>query len=597
MVKCKICEKEFKDNRALSYHVKSHKLTSREYYDKYIGESNKCNVCGKETRFISITSGYCDHCSYECTRKSDVTKKKRRDTCNKKFGSDYFFSSTKGKIKVKEGNLKKYGVKNPAQSEEIKAKIQATNLERYGESCVLKNEDVKKKIKITCLKKYGVTHHLKDPNILKKQIETVRKKFGVCNIAKNKDIRNQIIKTCIEKYGNPSVFGSNYFKEIVIEKFLNNFGVINPMKSLEIRKLHSKIQKRNMFKKIKSGQRTNYKYVPLFSYDEFKGVHHKHKYLWFCLNCSTKFNDHIDDGHIPRCPICVPINKGFSKMEKEISEFIQSLNIDLIENDRHIIPPKELDIYIPSHNLAIEFDGLYWHSEITGRKNQLYHLEKTEQCEEKGIQLLHIFEDEWINKPLIVKSMIKNKLGKSTQRMYGRKCEIVQIPFRDARYFFNQNHIQGCGTPSKLCFGLMYDMNLVAVASFSKPRYNKKYDYELVRYATKRNTSVIGGFSKLLSYFVKNFSPKNILSYADRRYSTGGVYDKCGFTQLKTSKPNYFYIEKDLTRSSRVKYQKHKLSQILDIFDPILTEWQNMQLNDYDRIWDCGNLVFLYECE
>jgi very-short-patch-repair endonuclease len=596
MFKCKICNQDLKNLKSLSAHIKKHKISSEEYYLKYIGEKGICSVCGKNTKFISIKKGYCKHCSYKCSKNSSHTLKKRQETCLKKYGNKNFFGSEIGKNKVSTSILKKYNVTNVMKNEEIKEKKKQTCLERYGYETPLQSEEIKNKIKNTMIEKYGVEYPTQNIKILKNIKNKHYKIYGVEYPTQRYIIKEKIKKTCLERYGYESHNSSNIIKEKKKETCLENYGVENIMFNKKIKEKIILSNRKKFYNSLIYSDRLKNKVKPNFSLNEYKGCDHNNKYSWICCKCNNEFKDHIDDGHIPKCPFCYPPLEGFSLMEKEISEFVKNINANIIENSRSIIPPLELDIYIPEKKLAIEFDGLYWHSEIKGEKNFEYHLNKTEMCEKKGVQLLHIFEDEWLNKRDIVESMIKSKLGKSKNRVYARKCDLSKQEFKHIKNFLEENHIQGYGTPAKINLCLYDFMELVAVMSFSKPRYNKNYDYEIIRYATKKNYSVIGGFSKLLKNFVKLYNPKNIISYADRRYSNGNVYLKCGFKKIDCSKPNYFYIEKDFTRSSRVKYQKHKLKNILETFDPNLTEWENMQLNNYDRIWDCGNLVFEYNC-
>lgn len=153
------------------------------------------------------------------------------------------------------------------------------------------------------------------------------------------------------------------------------------------------------------------------------------------------------------------------------------------------------------------------------------------------------------------------------------------------------NHIQG-GVHSSINLGLYYDDELISLMTFSKPRFNKKYEWELVRFCNKIGYHVPGAASRLLKHFERQYNPKSIISYADRRWSKGNLYSKIGFKQVSTSKPNYWYIV-DGELESRVKYQKHKLNSILEHFDSSKSEWENMKDNGYNRIFDCGNLVFL----
>lgn len=280
--------------------------------------------------------------------------------------------------------------------------------------------------------------------------------------------------------------------------------------------------------------------------------------------------------------------KLYSKAEVEIINFIKSLlNVKIIQHDRNILSGYELDIYIPEKNLAIEFNGIYWHSNLYKDKN--YHLDKTEECEKKGIQLLHIFENEWVDpvKREIWKSLIKHKLGLTETKIPARKCILKEISNKEASDFCNRNHLQS-GIVGSINLGLFYNNELVQVAIISKPRYTKQFDYELLRLCSKLNTIVIGGASKIL----KGYS--NLVSYANRRWSIGGVYKSSGFRYINKSKPNYFYII-DGILESRIGWQKHKLKDKLKYFNESLTEHENMSKNGYFWIYDCGNLVFVKE--
>jgi hypothetical protein len=303
-----------------------------------------------------------------------------------------------------------------------------------------------------------------------------------------------------------------------------------------------------------------------------------------------KPNDHLTGYGCPKC-----LNKISSK-EYDLCSFLDMNNIQYIQSNRTILNGKELDIYIQSHNLAIEFNGIYWHSEGNG-KSRSYHLNKTKECSNKNIQLLHIFENEWLNpiKQSIWKSIINNKLGICDKKIFARKCTINEVDNKTAKQFLLNNHLQG-HTPSSVNIGLYYENELVSLMTFGKSRYNKNYQYELIRFCNKINTLVTGGASKLFKYFIRNYNPESLISYADMRYSNGALYEKLGFNKLKNSTPNYYYFHKNnmLKLMSRVQFQKHKLNDKLELFDTSMTEYHNMLNNGYDRIWDCGNGVYGY---
>lgn len=296
------------------------------------------------------------------------------------------------------------------------------------------------------------------------------------------------------------------------------------------------------------------------------------------------------DGHIngkQGCPKCSSTN---SKMEEEIVEFIKTLGLSFIVHDKTILNGRELDIYIPSHNIAVEFDGLYWHSELYLPSDA--HVSKTNLCEANGIQLIHIFEDEWIFKKDVVKSRLQNILNLTPTKIFGRQTTIKEISSNDAKIFLNNNHLQGY-TPSNIKLGLYNNNKLVSVMLFNKPRKgigNLTEGYELSRFANLNNTTVIGGASKLLNYFIKNYNPTQIISYADRRWSDGGLYEKLGFTLSHINKPTYWYII-GKQRKHRLSFRKQLL--IKEGFDKTLTERQIMQSKKIYRIYDCGTKTYI----
>ena len=285
------------------------------------------------------------------------------------------------------------------------------------------------------------------------------------------------------------------------------------------------------------------------------------------------------------CSGCV--NSGVSNEESELSSFITSLGIDHVRNDRSFLPNKELDIYIPKQSVAIEYNGLYWHSESFVDKN--HHLTKTEMCEEKGVQLIHVFSDEWLSKPKIVKSRLMNILGLTDNKLYGRKCDIRTVPSKVKDTFLDDNHIQG-KCRSSVNIGLYHDNMLVSIMTFgSRPLLNG-HQYELIRFCNSINTTVVGGFSKLLKHFIKTTNPKEIVSYADRRWSVGDVYSKNGFDLVGVTDVNYWYLVGKV-RVSRFKYQKHKL--VSQGYDVNKSEREIMLDNGINRIYDSGNKKYL----
>lgn len=435
---------------------------------------------------------------------------------------------------VKITNNEKYGGNTPIHSNDIKKKIMDTNMERYGFSNMFQDLD---RIKEKTLEKYGVDHISKLDETKKKREETNIKKYGVNTPILLNESRKSRIKQGIANF----------------EKKYNHLTIINP--SGKMVELVCDICKEN--------------------YIIYRNtLHYRH------------------DNNINPCSICNPIGELSSIKENDLCQFLTKNGIEFIKNDREILKGQEIDIYIPNHNLAIEFNGVYFHSNVFKKEN--YHLKKTEICNSNNIQLIHIFEDEWDNKIEIVKSILLNKLNKVSNKIYARKCEIKLVKTKDKTKFLNENHIQGM-VGSSVNLGLYYNNELVSLMTFGKKRLalgNKKSnndEYELIRFCNKLNTSVVGGASKLLNHFIKTYNPVEILSYADKRWSNGNLYKKLGFIEVKSTSPNYFYVV-NKKRKNRFEFRKDVL--VKDGFDSSKTEFQIMEDRGIPRIYDVGSFLF-----
>lgn len=287
-------------------------------------------------------------------------------------------------------------------------------------------------------------------------------------------------------------------------------------------------------------------------------------------------------------------------MLNEIKEFLTSIDIKFISDDSSLISPQKLDIICPDHNIAIEFVELSTHSYggITANNqenlnfNKYRHVKITDAVEKSGYQLFHIFENEWVEKNDIWKSQLRNAFKKNIISVGARKCTIKELTNVESNIFLEQNHLQGI-CQSSIRIGLYYDNKLISLMSFGKSRFDKNIDYELLRFCSLQNYQVPGAATKLLKYFERNFNPQGLISYANRRWSTGNLYKTIGFTLNTVAGPNYFYFRNSYRLDSRVKFQKHKLHKVLKHFDPNLTEMQNVTNEGYRAIFDSGNISFI----
>jgi hypothetical protein len=293
------------------------------------------------------------------------------------------------------------------------------------------------------------------------------------------------------------------------------------------------------------------------------------------------------------CPNCRENSPLHSRAELEICEWIRNNTTYKVRlGDRSVITPLELDIYIPEKKLAIEYCGLYWHSELSGSKHSGYHQNKWQRCKDLGIKLITIFEDEWINKPDIVLAMLSRNLDIGATKLAARKCQIIELNTDQSRTFFDKNHIHGYAN-SKIKLGLMYNDQLVYAMTFAKKNISRKNsEWEIQRMAGAANVIVQGGASKLFAEFCRREQPEAVVSYADLKWFTGNSYEKMGFKLQRHTVPGYWYFAlPDYTRIHRFTLRKNEND------DPTLTEWQNRQAQGWDRIWDCGHAKWTWSKE
>ena len=565
MKECKNCKKMISEKRV---------YCSRDCYTEYNTKIIQCKCCNVELKIQKSSNRI--YCSNQCAANDlGVSRRnKAKQTLIEKYGVTHQsqLNSVKDKIKKK---------RDAGAYDGMVSKIEETLEKKYGNKNAFRfgSDEFKENLNI----KYGNENY----NNREKYKKTMIDKYGVSYFPENK---NRMLD--LHKKGLIG-FGSERFKQ-----YLKNAGIKNVSQLDDVKEKKRITAWKRMYDKFDNTNRLG-NVKPSFSIEEYTGSSDGRfkKYKFLCLTCNNEFEDSLYSGHVPRCKICHPTMTATSYIEKEIVDYLKSIYSGIIlENDRTILNGLELDIYIPEKNISIEFDGLYWHSDLNG-KDKKYHLNKTLQCENTGIQLIHIFEDEWLNKQNIVKKKLKHILGENTTKIYARKCRVEEISTKIKNDFLNETHIQG-EDKSKIKIGAYYDNLLVAVMTFGHKRLALGNtptldEYELIRFATCK--TVIGIAGKLLNYFVKNYNPTKIISYADRRWSQGNLYKQLGFEKISNGVPNYWYIDNSFNRVHRFNFRKNVLNEKLKTFDATLTEWENMQLNEYDRIWDCGSLKYVWK--
>lgn len=502
------------------------------------GVNTNCPICGNPLKFQNYYNGYRKACSKKCADILTV------EGAKKTFMANYGVTNAMQVQEFKEKALKDANYETRAQ----KAKI--TFEEKYGADNPMKVEEFKDKLKQTNLNKYGVDNYAKTEESTNKMRQTNLKNYGVEYSSQREDVKQKLREKNI-----------NSFFEILFEE--------------------------DRLPTIK----------PLFTKEEYKGVRdsegHAIYYRFKCLTCGNEFDSHLNNGNIPICRHCHPYitESGISEEEKELRAFIESIYSGIIiYNDRSVLKGRELDIYLPNEKLAIEYDGLYWHNEDQG-KGFSYHLNKTLDCEKQGIRLIHIFSDEWENfiSKDIIKSILKSCLGIYDIKIGARKCVTKEISKKEAKEFLNKNHLQRSSS-SSVNIGLFYKDTLVSVLTFCKPRYDKKHEWELLRFSNVLNWKIVGGFSKMLKYFRDHYEG-SIITYSDRSKFTGDVYRNTGFIELEPTSSNYFYTLDFSSRENRMNFQKKKLIENHPEYINF-SEKEIMKILGYHRIYDCGNWKF-----
>lgn len=284
---------------------------------------------------------------------------------------------------------------------------------------------------------------------------------------------------------------------------------------------------------------------------------------------------------------CRKCSRAISGPETEIGKRIQELGLEVVTSFRGQFG-FEIDIYIPSLNIGIEYNGLIWHSERFKENAQIYHLNKTEVCAKVGVHLIHVFEDDWVDNQESCWRWLKSQLGFSGIKLNARDCQVSQVSWSDISQFMTENHIQKQASPGEYCYSLIHkELGLVAAMIFGSKNQKEEGTVLLERFCSIG--SVRGGFSKMLKAFLKDHGSrfKRVASFSDRSWSKGGVYSSNGFTNVGTTLPRYFWT-KDGKRYGRRGFQKKYLAEKLKTYDPALTEVENCHINGYARIWDCG---------
>lgn len=486
-----------------------------------------------------------------------------------------------------------------------------------SKKCSNNNGVVKQKIHETAVKNHGGIGFAGDQHnwmldktpeelikIRKKQKDTVKKLYGVENISQSQKIKEKRAITNLERYGAESVLSKNSNIRGKIEEENKKSALIRSEKMRKYWNNLSLQEKKRIFKKRDEGFK---KFLENISEEEKQNLRTQQSESRKRYLASLSYEDkrevatHISDGlknyweNLTEEEYIKAVNCHTSHIqnssigEREMISFIEQYASDLQKNCRNLIPPLEVDAYIPSLKLAFEFNGLYYHSEKIGIDKN-YHYNKWLKCQNQGVQLIQIWEDEWQTNKTLVESFIKNKLQVSNaEKIHARKTNVVTCNFNEISDFLENNHIQGAATGS-IYLGLKYHSKLVAVMVMKKRKYR---EFELERYAT--NALVRGGFTKLLTFFEKNEHPQKIITFSDNCISDGKLYKNNGFVQEGFLKPDYkYFVSHRREHKFNYRLNRFKTDSKLKYVEGA-TESELAKINKLFRIWDAGKIRWVRE--
>lgn len=647
---CEYCHQPFEPRNG------NQKLCDRPHY-------KECVVCGTKFEVPNSRLREKD-CKCTCSRKCSVELRKRtnqlkyggnapacstdvqskmRETTKQRFGVEHASQSDVCKEKSKKTNLEKYGVDHYSKTEEAKQNLSnlyknesyvekvnsnrvRTNQARYGVDNVMQHDGIRNQRRDAYYCKTGYREPFANPDIRARSVETLYRNYGVTSPIKCDEIKDRIGSTNLQRYGfenpmqNDEVLKRS--QDAIEEKFGSRCYFTSEIGRKRISETHQKRYNSNWFVgsdkwlELRMSDPSKIELYQSFlkSPTQFIETHFQNKPTLKALSEYLGICSQTLGVKVRQLGIEDSIEYVCSYMELEVYEFLQSLNLntEIIQNTRQIIKPYELDIYLPQYNFAIECNPTETHNSSFNIYNSeptlpSYHKMKTDMCAEKEIQLFHIFGYEWEHKKDIIKSMVRNKLNRTPTKIYARDTYVEMVDPKSARLFLDTNHRQGYSAASiRMALRHKHSNEIVSLMTFSKSRKTiseNSYEsdsYELVRFCSVLNTSVIGGASKLFNYFIKTYSPNSIVSFSDRSHTCGKLYSTLGFQPKRISDPGYVWVDvKTNTAYHRMNAQKHNIQKFLkdDSIDLTQTERQIMESHGYVQVFDSGTICWVWDVD
>jgi very-short-patch-repair endonuclease len=444
-----------------------------------------------------------------------------------------------------------------------------------------KIQEVKDKKIQSCKTNHGVNNPSQCNSIKQKKKDTFKKHYNTTHYFNSSEGREAIKHTMIKKYGVDNYFKLESIKNHNKNRFKNGEGVDIKQK---IKNTNLDIGFEKMLEKIEG------KFEPLFNRSDYIGVC-KQLYKFKCSTCNSTCYGDMGCYGFPRCYICNPLisDKGTSNIEGEVQLFISNIESNIRCRVRDLIYPFEIDIVAMDQKVGIEINGLYWHSEEMG-KNKTYHIEKTKKCHERGYKLIHIFEDEWKNKKRQVQNKLINILNKSKYNFNASACYINEIDETTKNMFLEKYHIYGAYNEETKNIGIYIKNRLLMVICIKKTD-----EFRIVRVANMFNVKIIGWGDLVYEYIKKTYNANNISIQIDNRWDDNEFFNVEGINAISEITPPQPWYLKDNIRYPASIFNLLKESGLLNKYNVLLDEYENLKLHGYSCIWDCGHTIIKYE--
>ena len=581
---CRYCKQEF-----VAHHF-NQSYCDREHHAT-------CEICGKD--FIMLLDRLVGRGEWPTTCSPECAQKKSEQTCQERYGVAHPTQSPVFLEKSRQTSRAHYGVDNPAQSQEVRQKMEATSISRTGYKCTFSDPAKREEHKAILMTKYGVEHPLQSPDILAKMHATNREKYGVDVVTQSPEIQQKVRETNIERYGATTWWHSEAGRARLAEIYRERYGVAwYPSSEAWARDHMRDLSKWEQLKSFRASPRK-------FIQETFDHAPTLHELADVTGITSTTVGAHVLEAHCEDLVTYV-----FSMMELEVTAELKKIDpsINILPNTKRIITPYEIDIYLPDYRVGIECNPTSTHNSSINLFNRdeaptsiRYHMMKSDLALQKGVFLFHIFGYEWTHRRDVVVSMLRNLMNKNIRKIGARTTHVIEVDAPTAANFLEENHRQGKSAAS-VCLGLQTDEGeLVSVMTFSRPRStigvtSQSNTWELARFANLRNTSVMGGASKLLRHFESMLQPAVLKSYSDVAHTRGSLYQTLGFVRVNKSEPGYVWVRMSDDRAfHRLNAQKRNIRKFLrdDSIDiEHMTEAQIMESHGFVRVYDSGTILW-----